>query len=81
MKVAIPGVAITALITILVGALSGWLTQWVVSPYVPLVVILLGAIAKAAEIYFTDKAKVEAGTRALIDSESTHKVQRFFLGG
>jgi hypothetical protein len=43
----------------------------------------LAAIAKAAEIYFTDKKAAQLDVRAVGDVEvvESHKVQRFLLGG
>ncbi len=49
----IPNAASVALIVLLTGALSGWLTTWFSDPWVPLAVLALGLIAKTAEIYLT----------------------------
>ena len=50
----IPGVVWTSLIVLLTGALSGWLTDWFsTEPWVPLAVIALGLVAKAAEVYLS----------------------------
>ncbi len=51
MKATLPGGAWVALITLLTGALSGWLAEWIHDPSVPLIILALGLIAKAAEIY------------------------------
>lgn len=51
----IPGAAWTALILALTGALGGWLTEYVQHPFVPIVVMALSLIAKAVEIYFSNK--------------------------
>ncbi len=49
----IPNAASVALIVGLTGLLSGWLTTWLSDPWVPLAILALGLIAKAAEIYLT----------------------------
>jgi hypothetical protein len=48
----IPGIAWTALVLALTGALGGWFTQYVETPWVPVVVLMLNLLGKAAEIYF-----------------------------
>lgn len=51
MKVQIPGVAWSALITGLTAVLSSWLTNTVTEPWIPLVVVGLSTIAKLVQLY------------------------------
>lgn len=83
MKFELPGTVWAALIIALTTALTSWLTGNLTDAWVPLVVLALSMIAKAAEIYLTDKqaAKVEPAGRNVVEVTESHKVQRFFLGG
>mgnify|MGYP001612345653 CR=1 FL=1 len=73
----IPGVVWTALIVLLTGALSGWLTDWFSGEaWAPLAVLILGLIAKAAEIYLTPTPVT--GLRTPADERS--KLARLLLG-
>lgn len=51
----LPGAAWTALILALVGVFGGWLTEYVDKPWVPLAILGLSILAKAAEIIFASK--------------------------
>ena len=59
-KVVIPGAAWVALIVAVTGLLSGWLSQWVQHPLVPLAVLVLGMIAKAVEMLWPKPTGLEA---------------------
>ena len=77
----VPGVAWTALIVALTGVLGGWLTDYITQPWVPLVMILLSGIAKAAEIYL---AKPDMPNTVLAPTRSLEPVRfnwRGFLLG
>jgi len=83
MKGSLPGAVWVALILSLTGALSAWLTGNLSDSWVPLAVLALSMIAKAAEIYFTDKQAAKLELRAVGEVEvlESHKIQRFLLGG
>lgn len=51
----LPGSAWVALVLLITGALGGWLTEYVQHPFVPIIVMALSLIAKAVEIYFSNK--------------------------
>lgn len=73
----IPGVAWSALVLGLVALLNSWLGQYVDSIYIPVIALVLNAIAKGVEIYFANKA--DANTiRGLEPQRST--ASRLFLG-
>lgn len=77
----VPGIAWTALIVALTGVLGGWLTDYITQPWVPLALILLSGLAKAAEIYLAKPevpSTVLAPTRALTATRFSWRV--FLLG-
>lgn len=79
----LPGAAWTALILALVGALGGWLTEYVQEPWVPLAILGLSILAKAAEIYLAPKS-APSGVRGLNANATPvkppSKVKILFLG-
>lgn len=46
----VPGAAWVSLVVLLTGALSGWLTDWIAEPWVPLAVVGLSTVAKLVQI-------------------------------
>ena len=78
MKVNIPGVAWSALVLGLVALLNSWLGQYVDSIYIPVIALVLNAIAKAVEIYFANKA-TENTIRGLDEPERSN-LSKLFLG-
>ena len=82
MKIELPGAVWSALILGLTGALTTWLNGSLGAySWAPIAVLALAAVAKAAEIYFTDKRANEVAGRNAVEVTESHKVQRFFLGG
>ncbi len=51
MRVQLPGAAWAALITLLTGALSGWMNEWIEAPWVPMAIIGLSTAAKLVQLY------------------------------
>lgn len=55
MKIEIPGFAWVVLLVALAGPLMAWLGQYVPEPWGPLLIILLGAIVKAAQVLWPEQ--------------------------
>ena len=76
MRVQLPGAAWAALITLLTGALSGWLESWVQEPWVPLLVVGLSTIAKLVQLY----VEMQQPTIRTYGEKRPSVLSRLFLG-
>lgn len=76
MRVQLPGAAWAALITLLTGALSGWLTEWISEPWIPMAVIGLSTIAKLVQLY----VEMQQPTIRAYNEKRPSMLSRLFLG-
>lgn len=76
MRVQLPGAAWAALITLLTGALSGWMNEWIEAPWVPMAIIGLSTAAKLVQLY----VEMQQPTIRTYGEKRPSVLSRLFLG-